>query len=94
MELSERYIQTLEKEGYSNIEERQDAPNEFHSERSSELKATVLITDGSLTFDFGGEKKEVFATKRFNIPANVNHSVTAGPDGAIYMFGEKEEDDY
>ncbi len=93
MELSERYIQTLEREGYSAICERQDAPGQLHPEHSLPFRAAVLVTDGSLMFDFGDETKEIRATERFNIPADRSHSVTAGPEGAIYIYGEETKVD-
>ena len=94
MELSERYIQTLEKEGYINIEERQDLPNEEHAERELASKITVFVTDGSLVFDIDGEKKEIKATERFNLSADKPYSLIAGPEGSIYIYGEKDMDDY
>lgn len=93
MELSERYIQMLEKEGFANIEEKQIAANESFSSDALAVKTTFFVTDGTLIFNVKGVEKVINATERMNIPANIPYSMTAGPAGAIYMFGEKEADD-
>ncbi len=90
MELSERFIRTLESEGFTYVYEVQDKPGFVYPPHSHDDKVSVYITDGSLTFDFNGEIKEVVANERFDVPPNTEHSVTAGPDGAIYIVGDSE----
>jgi quercetin dioxygenase-like cupin family protein len=43
---------------------------------------TGLLVRGSLTFTIGGETKELLPGAMWVIPADVPHSVTAGPEGA------------
>ncbi|MFT7507113.1 MAG: hypothetical protein ACI92I_000252 [Acidimicrobiales bacterium] len=121
MELSERYIRTLESEGFTYVYEAQDRPGAIHKEHSHVDKVSVYITDGSLTFDFSCEsvrgtdargcqpssseegdnqnsfckkkRKEVHQNKRFDVPPNTPHTVTAGPEGAIYIVGEMIDED-
>jgi len=93
MELSERYIRTFESEDFTYVYEAQDKPNTVTAEHSHVGKVSVYVTDGALSFDFSGEIKEVQQNKRFNIPPNTPHTVTAGPEGAIYIVGEMEDEE-
>ncbi len=93
MELSERAIQTLEREGFANVYEHQDPAGTVYSEHSHQGKVSIFVTDGSAIFDFGGEKKEIVAPRRFDIPANTPHSATVGPEGWIVIIGEEIEGD-
>jgi hypothetical protein len=58
MELSERAIQTFEKEGFTNVYEHQDPAGTIYPEHSHQGKVSLFVTDGSITFDFNGQKKK------------------------------------
>ncbi|MCB9814552.1 hypothetical protein H6784_04000 [Candidatus Nomurabacteria bacterium] len=90
MELSERYIQKLENEGFASVYEGQDAAGKVYSERISKGKLSILVTDGSLTFTMSGREKVVAAGQRFDIPPSTTYSQVAGPLGAIYIVGEMD----
>lgn len=87
MELSERYIAQLEKEGFTSVSEEQDAPGTVYPEHAHG-KAAFYITDGSITFTVNGDTTELKAGDRLDIPANTTHSAVVGPEGAIYILGE------
>lgn len=89
MELSERFIQKLEAEGFSSVYEWQDNPNEVYETHEHKGRVALFVTDGSITFDFLGEKKEVKAGERFDVPVGVPHSAIVGPQGAIMIVGEE-----
>jgi quercetin dioxygenase-like cupin family protein len=93
MELSERAIQTLESEGFINVYEHQDAAGTEYPEHSHQGKVSVFVTDGSITFDFSGEKKEITAPRRFNIPPSTPHSAKVGPAGCILIIAEEIDGD-
>ena len=93
MELSERYIKILEDEGFSSVYEWQDTPGTVYKERSHKGKVSLCLTDGSITFEFSGEKKELIAPIRFDVAVGVRHSAVVGPKGAIYIIGEEIEGD-
>jgi quercetin dioxygenase-like cupin family protein len=54
---------------------------------------SVFVTDGSITFDFSGEKKEITAPRRFNIPPSTPHSAKVGPAGCILIIAEEIDGD-
>jgi quercetin dioxygenase-like cupin family protein len=93
MELSERCIQTLEKEGFRHIFEWHDEPNTVYEPHAHKGKVTLFLTDGSLTFDFLGKKKELVAPARFDVPVGETHAAIVGPKGAYYVVGEEIEGD-
>jgi quercetin dioxygenase-like cupin family protein len=93
MELSERYIKILEDEGFPFVYEWQDTPGTVYAPHAHTGKVALCITDGSITFDIDGEKKELTAPTRFDVPVGVIHSAVVGPQGALYIVGEMTEGD-
>ena len=59
------------------------APDADVPEHSHENEQVGILIQGSLTFRIGGETGEVAPGGTWCILANVPHSVTAGPDGAV-----------
>jgi quercetin dioxygenase-like cupin family protein len=93
MELSERWIKKFEEENFVNVYEWQDAPGTVYEEHAHKGKVSLFITDGSITFNFSGEKKEVKAGERLNMPVGVLHSAIVGPQGWTVIVGEEIEGD-
>lgn len=93
MELSERWIKKFENEGFASIYEWQDSAGTVYEEHSHKGKVSLFVTDGSITFDFQGEKREVVAGERFDVPIGALHSAIVGPKGWIVIVGEEIEGD-
>ena len=91
MELSERWIQKFEAEGFTDVSERQDAPGAVCAPQVCNHKTSLFVTDGSITFDFEGEKREVKAGERFDVPTGKAYTTVAGPGGMIAIVGESDE---
>ena len=89
MELSERFIAELEREGFTTVYEWQDKPDKIYEEHSHDAKVSFYVTDGSITFDFSGVKKVLKAGERLDIPPNTRHSAVVGKEGVIYIIGEE-----
>jgi quercetin dioxygenase-like cupin family protein len=89
MELSERYIQTLEKEGFADVFEWQDPAGKTYTEHAHVGKVTHMVTDGSITFTLEGVDKLIKAGDRFNVPVGIPHSMQVGPNGWIGIIGEE-----
>ncbi|MCB9811186.1 MAG: cupin domain-containing protein [Candidatus Nomurabacteria bacterium] len=90
MELSERCIQTLEKEGFITIYEESEASGATHETHTHSYNVALFVTEGMLEVTINGETKELKAGDRANIPANAPHSTTAGPNGCQFVMGEKD----
>lgn len=93
MELSESWIKTFENEGFQHVYEWSDAPGIVYKSHSHKGKVSLYVTDGSCTFDFGGEKKEVKAGQRFDVPVDTEHTAVVGPKGWNVVVGEEIEGD-
>lgn len=93
MELSERYIKTLEKEGFANVYEWQDPAGTVYDEHAHDGKVALMVTDGSVTVVLRGNTREIAAGERINIPSGVPHSAVVGPTGWIAIIGEEEDGD-
>jgi quercetin dioxygenase-like cupin family protein len=93
MELSERWLKKFEDENFASVYEWQDPAGTSYEEHAHKGKVSLFVTDGSITFDFGGEKKEVVVNERFDVPVDVPHSAIVGPQGWIVIVGEEIEGD-
>jgi len=93
MELSERWLQTFETEGFTSVYEWSDPPGTVYEPHQHQGKVSIFVTDGSITFDFSGEKKTISANERFDIPPGTEHSAVVGPEGWIVVVGEEIEGD-
>lgn len=93
MELSERCIQTLEREGFPYVYEWKDEPGTTYPVHSHQDKVSMFITEGSLELEFANEKHLLKAGDRFDIPPGVHHSGIVGPNGCQYVVGEMIDGD-
>lgn len=89
MELSERIIKKFEGEGFASVYEWQDPAGTVYEEHTHQGKVSLFVTDGSITFDLAGDKREVKANERFDVPPLVPHSAVVGPAGWIAIIGEE-----
>lgn len=88
MELSERNIKQLEDDGFKMVYEWFDEPNVTHQNHNHETDHEIIITEGSLSLMVKGGESIYTTGDRFTIPANIEHSVKAGPEGCKYVIGE------
>ncbi|MFW6210328.1 MAG: cupin domain-containing protein [Patescibacteria group bacterium] len=89
MELSERWLETFEREGFASVYEWQDPPGTVYEPHTHRGKVSLFVTDGSVTVDLAGQQREVRAGERFDVPPGVEHSAVVGPDGWIVIVGEE-----
>ncbi len=92
MELSERYMQTFEDEGFPSVYEWTDPARTEYPEHAHKGKVSLFLTDGSITIDFEGTFKELKAGDRFDVPIGKLHTATVGPRGWIVVVGEEFEE--
>jgi glyoxylate utilization-related uncharacterized protein len=88
MELSERCIQILEKEGFSSVYEESYSAGSLCSERRYENRVSIFVSEGLFTLSILGQTHSLQAGDRFNIPANTPHSAVVGPQGCQLVVGE------
>lgn len=94
MELSERCIQTLEKEGFPSVYEIQDAPDAIYEEHTHKGKVTLFVTEGVFEITFLGQTKRLVAGDRVDIPKDTPYSALVGPTGCQLVVGEEVDGDF
>jgi quercetin dioxygenase-like cupin family protein len=62
------------------LESNADVPEHHHVNEQ-----TGMLVSGGMTFRIGGESRELTPGSTWVIPAEVPHSVTAGPEGAFLI---------
>ena len=93
MELSERWIKTLEEEGFPHVYEWSDKPHTSYPAHQHNGKVSLVVTDGSCIFDIEGTKRVVSFGERFDIPPHTEHSAEVGPNGWHVVVAEEIEGD-
>jgi quercetin dioxygenase-like cupin family protein len=94
MELSERCIQTLEKEGFNYVYETQDAPEAIYEEHVHKGKVTIFVTEGAFEITVAGQVTNLVAGERYSIPPTVPYSAVVGSMGCQLVIGEEIDGDF
>jgi quercetin dioxygenase-like cupin family protein len=94
MELSERCIAALEKEGFAYVYETQDAPGAIYEEHTHENKVTLFVTEGSFEITLPTGVKILIAGDRIDIPRSVPYSALVGAYGCQLVVGEMVDGDF
>lgn len=89
MELSERIIQALENEGYTDIQERSVVAGRTIDEPASSHEIIIIFTDGTGQVMYEGETTYFAPGDRITIPADTPYQVTADTTDCHYILGEK-----
>ena len=61
------------------------APHSVVPEHHHPNEQLGVVLKGSMTFTIDGERRELAAGDTYNIPGNVRHAVTTGPNGAVVV---------
>lgn len=93
MELSERWMQKFEAEGFASVYEWHDPAETVYEPHTHQGKVSMFVTDGGATFTIGGATKEVKTNERLDIAPGVEHSAVVGPQGWIVIVAEEIEGD-
>ncbi|MDP6708412.1 MAG: hypothetical protein QF893_18880 [Alphaproteobacteria bacterium] len=72
--------------GFREPEARSLPPNKFFDTHAHDEDLIVLITGGSFTVAYGEEKIVFGAGEMCRVAAGVDHTDTAGPEGASYIL--------
>jgi quercetin dioxygenase-like cupin family protein len=92
MELSERCIALLEKEGWPEIYEWSDEPGTVYEEHAHAGPVVLFVTAGMVQLRIHGKIHELLPGDRFDIPPHTSHSAQVGSEGCQYVVGEVLDD--
>lgn len=89
MPTREEWERQLNEEGYSNIRVYRDAPNAFYLDHVHSDRTVHVVLEGSMEFTLRGKPTAYKVGDRFEIPAGRSHSAKIGPEGCVWMYGDK-----
>lgn len=88
MKSLDKLKEKLRSEGYSEIYEWKDAPNQKYSSHKHDTDNVLYILEGDIVVTIGSKIKKYVAGERVDIKANEVHSAKAGSKGCTYLVGE------
>lgn len=80
----------LKEEGFS-VFCYQDVPGANYEPHEHDHDESLWMIEGEMTFGAGGRKWPLGAGDRLMLPKGTVHTAVAGPKGAKYLIGQKEE---
>jgi quercetin dioxygenase-like cupin family protein len=78
----------LEDEGFE-VHAWRDPADRIYGEHHHDCDESLWIVRGSMVFRVDGRDYPLGPGDRLQLPANVAHRATAGPDGATYLSGQR-----
>ena len=84
-ELEEQLID----EGFSGIFVHRDSPHAHYPDHTHSGITVHIVLEGEITVTSEGQTITYKTGDRFDVPSGEVHSAKIGPDGCLYMIGEK-----
>ena len=79
----------LREEGFSVVFKHRDLPHAYYPDHTHHGITAHIVIEGSITVTSEGKTAEYGPGDRFDVPAGAVHSARVGPDGCLYIIGEK-----
>jgi quercetin dioxygenase-like cupin family protein len=89
----EKLRKQLLAEGFPFVHEWIDPPATEYPLHQHQDKVTFFVVKGSVTIDFGGEKRVLHTGDRIDVPPHTDHSAVVGSEGMEIVYGEMIEGD-
>ncbi|MGH7891127.1 MAG: cupin domain-containing protein [Thermodesulfobacteriota bacterium] len=83
------YEQKLREEGFSGVFIHRDRPNGHYPDHTHHGTTAHVVIEGLITVTSGGNTVTYGPGERFDVPAGAVHSAIIGPEGCLYVIGEK-----
>ena len=83
----------LKSEGFPVVYEWHDEAGKVYREHDHKDKVSFFVTRGNVSLFIAGEKIDIVAGERFDVPPKTLHTATVGEDGCSYVVGQMTEDD-
>ena len=79
----------LREEGFSMVFSHRDRPHAFYPDHTHQGITAHIVLEGSITVTSEGKTAVYGPGDRFDVPAGTVHSASVGPEGCLYIIGEK-----
>ncbi len=89
MEDEEAIKYRLEREGFSVISRYDDPPNQTFPNHDHETDQLLVVLRGSIEVTMNGKTSVLKPGEEISFPAKVSHSAKIGPEGCLYLDGER-----
>jgi len=83
------YEQKLREEGFSGVFTHRDRPNACYPDHTHHGMTAHVVIEGLITVTSEGKTVKYGPGERFDVPAGAVHSAIIGPEGCLYVIGEK-----
>lgn len=83
------YEQKLREEGFSGVFIHRDRPNANYPDHTHRGTTAHIVIEGLITVTSEGNTVTYGPGERFDVPAGAVHSAIIGPEGCLYVIGEK-----
>lgn len=83
------YERKLREEGFSGIFIHRDRPNACYPDHTHKGITAHIVLEGRITVTSEGKTVIYRPGERFDVPAGAVHSAIIGPEGCLYVIGEK-----
>jgi mannose-6-phosphate isomerase-like protein (cupin superfamily) len=83
------YERKLREEGFSGIFIHRDRPNACYPDHTHQGITAHIVIEGRITVTSEGKTVTYRSGERFDVPAGAVHSAIIGPEGCLYVIGEK-----
>jgi len=93
MESKDQILQRMKSAGYTIINEYDDAPGEHFPEHNHRGEQLIVVLRGSIEVNMEGKHHELKEGDKLVFPAEMMHDATVGPEGCLYLDGEKPTED-
>ncbi len=79
----------LREEGFSVVFTHRDRPNARYPDHTHSGRTAHIVIEGRITVTSSGKTVTYGPGERFDVPAETVHSAVIGPEGCLYVIGEK-----
>lgn len=78
-------------EGFSTVDEYDDPANEVFPDHNHPGDQLLYVLKGSISITMNDKHSVLTTGEEFFFPAKMMHEATVGPDGCLYLVGERPE---
>lgn len=83
-----REVEILRQEGLAEAYVVDDPPGKFYPSHQHPYRSVHMIIEGEMSITAGGKTEVLHPGSRSDVGANVQHEVTIGPNGCMYIVAE------
>jgi quercetin dioxygenase-like cupin family protein len=85
----EEIFEILKKESFKRIYAWEDYPGSYYPDHTHEFYSAHVVLDGKIKIRTNDGEFEFVEGDRFDVEKGEKHSAKVGPNGCIYIVGEK-----